>query len=487
MSKNRIRGSSAKYVFITLVTLINTPSHGIPYHNKATSNSENIGTKPCINIADDDSTLALDEIMTRASRNAQINSLQNLVNSSEYTLKSSKQYYVPKLITSGSYAYYSVPTSEKIIESGEYITTKTSPKYQESAPSITLNQNIFNLSQQSLILSNLYQVKVQKYQTQSQAQSNALSAAQLYISLIQNYNTMLSVEKVVKSYKEQYEATFKLKKAGEASLVDLLSAKAQVELYQQQVLQYKSAFVTAKANLQTAVNGQICDMSSKNYLQFPSVNAVSDQTNLTIEEATSTSPLINTYKSSAKSSLSLSQYYKRSYLPSFSVQAGMSGTYEWGNISGTSSTTSEYYLSSSPYAQLSFNWTIYDGGSNISLANSQIESAKSSENLINQTKISLENQIKSYQQNDGINEQVLQKAASQLKINEKLTSLVSIGYKAGYLTYLNFQVQAGTLYNSYLGLFSAKTALLNNRLQYSSLLLFKEFGKTYNSLMKFSN
>ena len=485
MLNNSLKAISIKTVVLTIVSLTACASHANTSYKKVVVNLEESSSKACLNIVNGNPTEVLDDIMAMSSQNAQVKSQIDLINSSQYTLKSAKQYYVPKLVTSGSYAYYSVPTSEKILESGQYVITKTTPNYQEGTPSITLNQNILNLSQQSLISSNFYQVKVQKYQTQSQAQSNALSAAQLYVSLIQNYNTMLSIEKVVKSYKEQYEATFKLKKAGEASLVDLLSAKAQVELYQQQVIQYKSAFVTSKANLQTLLNGKICNIESVAYLQFPSINAVPLQTSSSIQEAIKISPLINTYKSSINSSQSLSQYYKRTYLPSFSIQAGMSGTYELGDLAGTGNTNSEYYLSSSPYAQISFSWTIYDGGSNISLARSQVENAKSSQNLLTQSKIQLENSIQSYQLNDELNVESLQKASSQLKINEALTKLVSIGYKAGYLTYLNFQVQAGTLYSSYLSLFSTKSTLLNNRLQYSSLMLFKDFDKTYKSLSQF--
>jgi outer membrane protein TolC len=454
------------------------------------ASSKDVSVTPlsdCLTIDSKNAEITLDEIMFKSTKNFQVSSLIDQVSASRYVLKSSKQYYVPKLVATGNFAYYSSPTSQKILESGSFVTSNYSPKYTESTPSITFNQNLFNLSQQSLIASNFYQTKFQQYQSQSQAQANALNSAQLYNTIIQDYNIVLSVAKVVKSYKEQYEATFKLQKAGEASLIDLLSAKAQVELYQQELLQYQSNLVTSIASLESLINQRVCKFTSRSYIPFPEISQIPVQNEAITSQALLISPLNNNYKYSKKSSLSLAQYYNRTYLPSFSIQAGMSGTYEWGNIAGTGNTSSEYFLNSEPYAQLSFSWTLFDGGSNLSLAKSQLADANSSENLLKQNTFSILSNLKSYKDNDDINIQSLSKASFQLKLNEKLTHLVSVGYKAGYLTYLNFQVQAGTLYNSYLNLFGTKSALYNNRLQYASLFLFKDFQKTYASLLDLLN
>jgi outer membrane protein TolC len=444
-------------------------------------------TSECLSIEGSSPYNILDQLMFMSTRNFEIKSLVDTVGASKYTLQSTKQYFVPKLVASGNLEYLSSPTKQKVLEGGAYVTSSSSPKYVESAPSLTLNQNIFNLSQQSLISSNSFIVKVNQYQSQSQAQSNALNSAQLYNTIIQNYNIVLSIAKVVASYRQQYEATFKLHKSGEASLIDLLSAKAQVDLYQQQLLQYQSNVVNAIASLEPLINKKVCKLKSPTYLPFPEIPIVPSQNPETFSQAVSLSPLNNTYKYSKNSSLALAQYYNRTYLPTFSIQAGFSGTYELGNIAGTGSTRSEYFLNSEPFVQLSFSWTIYDGGSNISLGKSQLENAKSSDNLFRQNISNIQSSLKSYKENDDLNIQTLHKAASQLKINEKLTDLVSIGYQAGYLTYLNFQVQAGTLYNSYLNLFGTKSTLYNNRLQYASLFLFKDFQRTYHSLLDLVN
>ena len=171
-------------------------------------------------------------------------------------------------------------------------------------------------------------------------------------------------------------------------------------------------------------------------------------------------------------------------MPNFSAQLGYSGTYENGNIPGVGQNNSQYYLGSELYAQISFNWTIYDGGSNQSLAMSQRKTSEYNQKLYEQGATLIANNIKNYYETDQINTSSLVKATSQLKINKSLTDLVSIGYRAGYMTYLNFQVQASALYSSYLNLFTTQATLNNNRLAYYSLYLFKDFKKTGTSLQK---
>ena len=162
----------------------------------------------------------------------------------------------------------------------------------------------------------------------------------------------------------------------------------------------------------------------------------------------------------------------------------MTGTYQFGNITGVGPASNEYSISTSPFVQLSVKWMIFDGGTNLSLAKAQIETSKSNQKLIQQTSLQIQNSIQSFYRNDILNISSLEKATSQLKINEKLINLVSIGYRAGYLTYLNFQVQASTLYTSYLNFFGIEASMLNNRLQYYSLFLFRGFDKTYKSLQE---
>jgi outer membrane protein TolC len=148
--------------------------------------------------------------------------------------------------------------------------------------------------------------------------------------------------------------------------------------------------------------------------------------------------------------------------------------------------SNQYYLGSELYGQLTFSWTIFDGGSNKSLAESQAETSKYNENLFKQSVIQLINNIQNNYQSDKLNTESLIKASSQLKINQSLTDLVSIGYRAGYMTYLNFQVQASSLYTAYSNLFSTQSTLVNNRLAFYSLYLFKDFEKTYSSLQNLS-
>ena len=205
-----------------------------------------------------------------------------------------------------------------------------------------------------------------------------------------------------------------------------------------------------------------------------------------IKEAIELSPTLNAYIASARSSRFQAQYYQRNYLPSFSAQIGYSGTYENGNLAGLGNNNNQYYLGSELYGQLTFSWTIFDGGANNSLSASQLETSKYNNNLFKQSAIQLINNIQNNYQSDKLNTESLNKASSQLKINQSLTDLVSIGYRAGYMTYLNFQVQASSLYTAYQNLFSTQSTLLNNRLAFYSLYLFKDFEKTYNSLQNLS-
>jgi len=443
-----------------------------------------IKTFECLKIKNTDQNEGMDNAMNESTKNYQVAALSELVKASEYVLRSNKQYYIPKLAVGGSSAYTSTSTSEKLFENGNYVNSYSVPAYFQNTPSAVINQNLLNLAQQSLITSNTFQLESQRSQTLAQAQSNAINAAQLYNSIIQYYNSAVSIKTIIQVYRTQYENTLKLKKAGEASLIDLLSAKSQLELYEQQLLQTKSSMQSAITSLETITNKAVCKLDIGDFIQFPSIKEISLPNETTVNEAISLSPTLNTYQSTKNSSLAQAQYYDRSYLPSFSAQLGYSGTYENGNIPGVGTNNSQYYLGSELYAQISFNWTIYDGGSNQSLAMSQRKTSEYNQKLYEQGATVIANNIKNYYETDQINTSSLVKATSQLKINKSLTDLVSIGYKAGYMTYLNFQVQASALYSSYINLFTTQATLNNNRLAYYSLYLFKEFKKTGNSLQK---
>ena len=446
--------------------------------------AKSIKSSQCLEINNTDPNEGMDNAMNESTMNYQVGAFIKLIESSEYALKSNKQYYVPKLGASGSSAYTSTSTSEKLFENGNYVNSYSVPAYLENTPTVVINQNILNLAQQSLITSSAFQVKTQKLQTLAQAQSNANNAAQLYNTIIQYYNSAVAIETIIQVYRTQYENTLKLKKAGEASLIDLLSAKSQLELYQQQLLQTKSSMQSAITNLETITNKNVCKLKIKDFIPFPSIKEISSPNDTTIKEAISLSPTLNTYQSTKNTSLAQAQYYDRSYLPNFSAQLGYSGTYENGNIPGVGQNNSQYYLGSELYAQISFNWTIYDGGSNQSLAMSQRKTSEYNQKLYEQGASLIANNIKNYYETDQIHTRSLVKATSQLKINKSLTDLVSIGYRAGYMTYLNFQVQASALYSSYLNLFTTQATLNNNRLAYYSLYLFKDFKKTGTSLQK---
>jgi outer membrane protein TolC len=444
----------------------------------------NIVHPDCLDIAGQNPNELLDEIMAESTQNAQVQSSINLIEASKYALQSSKQYYVPQVIVGGSYAYYNVTDNTRLLEGQEYFVGKSYPNYLESTPFITINQNLFNPSQQSLISSNYFQVSAQRYQAVEQAQANAISASQLYSSIIQNYNTVLAIQKLVEAYTQQYENTISLRKAGEASLIDLLSAKAQLQLYQQQLLQTQTLIEKAVANLETLLNRRICKLNSGSFLSFPTLDKLPSVSESTELEAINLSPTVNNFKAISDSAESLAQSYRLSYLPNFSAQLGMTGTYQFGNITGVGTASNEYSISTSPFVQLSAKWTMFDGGANLSLAKAQIETSKSNQNLIQQTALQIKNNIQSFYLNDSLNVSSLEKATSQLKINEKLIYLVSIGFRAGFFTYLNFQVQASTLYTSYLNFFGLEASLLNNRLQYYSLFLFRGFDKTHKSLQE---
>ena len=429
---------------------------------------------------------ALDEVMLMSTQNNQVRALNNLVEADKYVLRSNKQYFVPKLIASGTFSYSSTSTSSKILEGDSYVSSYYVPRFVENTPGVVINQNILNLAQQSQISSSSYQLAAQKSQTLAQAQSNALSSAQLYNTLLQYYNTAIAIESIIKVYEIQYKNTLKLKKAGEASLIDLLSAKSQLQLYQQELLQTKSLITATIASLETLINSQICSLNIKQFASFPSIKEIPLPSESLIKEAIELSPTLNAYIASARSSRFQAQYYQRNYLPSFSAQIGYSGTYENGNLAGLGNNNNQYYLGSELYGQLTFSWTIFDGGANNSLSASQLETSKYNNNLFKQSAIQLINNIQNNYQSDKLNTESLNKASSQLKINQSLTDLVSIGYKAGYMTYLNFQVQASSLYTAYQNLFSTQSTLLNNRLAFYSLYLFKDFEKTYNSLQNLS-
>lgn len=446
--------------------------------------SSNQNPPKCLNIAGQNPKEALDEVMAESTQNIQVQSFIDLIEASKYVLRSTKQYYVPQVIIGGSVAYYNLTDNTRFLEGQEYSIANSYPSYLENTPYATINQNLFNPSQQSLISSNYFQISSQRYQAVEQAQANALSASQLYNSIIQNFNTALSIQKLISAYTQQYKNTVILRKAGEASLIDLFSAKAQLELYQQELLQTRALIETATANLETLLNRRVCQLNSSSFLTFPTLDRLQNVSESTVLEAINLSPTVNNFKAVSDTAESLAQSYRLSYLPNLSAQLGMTGTYQFGNITGARTASNEYDLSTSPFVQLSLKWMMFDGGTNLSLAKAQIETSKSNRKLIQQTSLQIENNIQSFYRNDVLNISSLEKATSQLKINEKLIDLVSIGSRAGYLTYLNFQVQASTLYTSYLNFFSTEASLLNNRLQYYSLFLFSGLNKTYRSLQK---
>jgi len=471
--------------FLKLICVIVNVSILSPNSSYAQSKL-NMDVLECMEIGGKNVNTNLDKLMYYSTQNAQVQSLIDLIEASKYILKSNKQFYVPQVTFGGSYAYYSNTFISRSLEQldshSQYILNQSYPNYLEFAPFLSINQNIFNLSQQALIYSNVAQVKAQRYQTLAQAQSNALSVAQLYNNIIQNHNSAVSIDQIVEAYKKQYENIFILQKSGEASLIDLLSAKAQLELYEQELLQVRATIVTQKSELETLTNKNICDINSINYLPFPNIEKLPYISESNEAEAIKLSPVVNNFKASSEVAKYIAQSYRLSYLPNVSAQLGMTGTYQFGNVSGTNHASNEYYLSSSPYVQLSLNWLIFDGGKNISLAKSQIKIADSNQKLMQQSSFQIKNDIQSYYQNDILNMASLEKANYQTTVNKKLLDLVAIGYKAGYLTYINFQVQASSLFTANLNLFSTQANLLNNRLQYYALFFFRDFEKTFNSL-----
>ena len=458
----------------------------LPAMSETTVNASANNISKCKRLDGPNPNVTLDELMQLSTQNKQVQALYNLVEADKYVLKSNKQYFLPKIIASGTLAYSSTSTSSKVLEGDSYVSSYYVPRFIENTPGVVINQNVLNLAQQSQIASSSYQLVAQKNQTLAQAQSNALSSAQLYSSLLQYYNTAIAIKSIIKGYEIQYKNTLKLKKAGEASLIDLLSAKSQLELYQQELLQTKTSITTAISSLETLINTQVCPFNIERFASFPSLKEIPLPSESMINNAIELSPTLNAYKASASSSRYQAQYYQRNYLPSFSAQIGYSGTYENGNLAGVGNNSNQYYLGSELYGQLTFSWTIFDGGSNKSLAESQAETSKYNENLFKQSVIQLINNIQNNYQSDKLNTESLIKASSQLKINQSLTDLVSIGYRAGYMTYLNFQVQASSLYTAYSNLFSTQSTLVNNRLAFYSLYLFKDFEKTYSSLQNLS-
>lgn len=420
----------------------------------------------------------LDGIMSISLANFQIKSQMKLIDVSRYILNSSVQYFYPKLVASTTSTYYESPTNSYTYSGTQYYKSLSTPRYFEYYSSITFNQNLLNLSQLSYIASQKENVKQQERITLRQLQSNALQASQLYNNIVQNYNTYLSTKKIAESYKIQAAANKLLYIKGEASLVDLLSAQSQQQLYEQQLLQTNSTLYTSIASLASLLNKRICNLTQPSYLGYPVTSELAHFSQSSLSEAIIISPNLNALKSSSKSSQELANYYKRSYIPSISAQAGMSGTYSRGNISGIGNQLNQYSNNTEPFVQLSLNWTIYDGGTNWSQAESQLATAKSFALQYDQGVEQLVNNYKSYIQIDSLNKQALQKAQSQLGTNIKLTNLIDIGYKSGVMTYLNYQVQATTLFNAYINYFSTQASLLNNRLQYYSLYLFRNFPKT---------
>jgi outer membrane protein TolC len=436
----------------------------------------------CYSLEKEKPNQVLDRIMSEAAMNKQIQSLKEIANANKYVLRSSKQYFLPQLVGSANYAYYMSPAQALYYQQGGYVTSLVNSSYGESTPSLTLNQNIISLAQQAKISSNTFLLYGSQLQALNQAQGNALSASQALVTIIQNYNTILSIQKIISSYKQQAYNTLKSYQKGEASKIDVLSANSQVDTYEQELLQTKAQLVTQLSNLETLINFQICPLKSKTFLDFPILEKINEITNKKVAEAIRISPNLRNIEASAKSSQSLAQYYRNTYLPSLSVQFGMSGTYQKGNISGIGNVNNQYYYNTEPYVQLTINWSLFDGGTNLSLAKSQDLTAQSNVDNYQQQEIQLANNIKSFYTNDTLNAGALEKSKSQLSMNETLSRLVDIGYKAGVLTYLNFQVQASTLYNAYINYFGAESALLTNRLQYYSLFLFRGLSRTYSVL-----
>ena len=314
----------------------------------------------CISIEEGVPLVVMDQLMAKAASNLQIQSLKDLVKASQYTLTSSKQYYSPKLIGTANYAFYSSPATSLIYQQGQYSQSSTNSKYGESTPSLTLNQNIVNLAQQSLISSNYFQVDSSKSQTLSQAQGNALSTSQVFTSIVQNYNTLLSIRKIIDAYTKQAANTQKAYSKGEASKIDVISANSQLQLYQQQYLQTQTQIVSLVANLETLVNERVCPPKTNSYLQFPKLDKINPISEETINQAIAIAPSLRNIKASKNIAQSLAQYYRRTYLPTLSAQAGVSSTYQNGNISGIGNATNQYYYNTAPYIQLSINWTMYD-------------------------------------------------------------------------------------------------------------------------------
>lgn len=374
--------------------------------------------------------------------------IQNIFNTaaSYRQFQASQRYFIPTILINygGSFNY----NPEIGVLAGDSNSSSINPSYISNEPTLLINWNFMNLSQQSLVSSREYAFKSAKYSTAAEMLLSVASGINSYISLIQSANLVRTSWMVLTSVKQQVTSITALRKAGQRSLIDEISMKQQYDTYMNSYLTNLSNVEANIQSINTLTSLPICKRPS-NLREF---EATYEQLALkplednleSVSKILWNNPSYLALLQSEKSAFFQAKSLMRTYLPTFSISAYSSLVAEKGDILGLSSANQGQQISNAytNYVMISGNWTLYDGGQNYAAAEASFSTA---EGLNASAKQILQSVVQTYKYaiiNDKILKKNISVAKSSIKDAIRVSGMVEIAYKAGFRTYLDLQTSA---------------------------------------------
>ncbi|MCP9881890.1 TolC family protein [Cyanobium sp. Alchichica 3B3-8F6] len=402
--------------------------------------------KQCIALKFDGTIRDFDILASSIATNG--SNIQNIFDTiaSYKQLLSAQRYFLPSIAATfeGSYNY----NPETGVFAGGSNSSYVNPSYLSNEPTLSINWNFFNLSQQSFIRSQDYTYKSTKYNTAAEMLQSVASGINNYISLVQSANLVRTSWMVLSSVKQQLEVITALRLAGQRSLIDEISMRQQYASYRNSYLTNLTSVESRLQVINTLTSQPVCNSPSNLREYQVSYDELAqkslDDTLDSILNLFRSNPSYVALLQSERAAYFQGKSLMRTYLPTFSLSANASLTNETGNILGQSSSQPgrQYSNAYTNFVMLSGNWNFYDGGQNYAKAKASFATAEGFKSSARQTMQSVVETYKYSLVNDRILRQNISVAQGSIEDAVRAGKLIEIAYKAGFRTYLDMQTSA---------------------------------------------
>jgi len=450
----------------------------------------------CISLTLDGSDQDLDIVGMSVLRTGTIQQYIDQYQSAIYERNAAITYFVPTVNLSFSTSYNYNPTYDTTIydlssnrssaSSDKTLTQSSMPEYNMNNPNLLANWNVLDIQQIYQIESLGLTAKAARYESALEANQAISSAINYYISYLQEKQTSQAALKVVASLQKTVADVKQLYAAGQRSLIDVLSLKQQLDAYQSTLESTLSSADLAKGNLDALLYSPSCQQSKtiEASQAYQSLHQLSSQyLSESLTTALATYPQLANLSANAKAYQKMADSYASSYLPTLSLSANLQSQYEYGNISGkTSSPPYQYDINQTNYIMALATWNIFDGGQNIM----NMESQRKLSSGYSESLIQAEKALQSIYQAAILGD--IKLTSSIIYIEDSLKAalqsqdLVNIAYKAGYKSYLDIINSVQSVYTSLSTLASAQASYASNRYTLLAYLSYPNLKSTHAAL-----